>query len=213
MDILLNNEKIKLCGERCLYFYSNKMIVISDAHFGKIHHFRKAGIGVPMQAGLKDFFVFTQVLNNYQPKVVLFLGDLFHSEYNYAVNQYRDVINLYPNIKQILVKGNHDILEESVYQDLEMMVVDQFKYANFIFSHDAVNQEIDHYNLHGHIHPGITVSGKARQTLSFPCFYFGKKVGIVPAFGAFTGFVSVSPQIEDQVYVILPDGKIKTVNQ
>ena len=65
----------------------------------------------------------------------------------------------------------------------------------------------EYYNLAGHIHPGAQLLGKGRQALTLPCFYFGKRQGILPAFGSFTGFVKIPVMKEDRVFVIA-EGKI-----
>lgn len=56
------------------------------------------------------------------------------------------------------------------------------------------------YTLSGHLHPGITLSGKGRQRLRLPCFWFGAQTGILPAFGAFTGLADIQPRQGDQIF-------------
>jgi len=43
-----------------------------------------------------------------------------------------------------------------------------------------------------------------KQSLQFPCFYFGGGYAILPAFGRFTGTVSIDPGAESNVFAILP---------
>ena len=43
------------------------------------------------------------------------------------------------------------------------------------------------YVLAGHIHPAAVLGGRAHDRLRLPCFHFGPAVGVLPAFGAFTG--------------------------
>ena len=47
------------------------------------------------------------------------------------------------------------------------------------------------YTLAGHLHPGVTIHGRGRQRLKLPCFHFGDAVGVLPAFGSFTGLADV----------------------
>ncbi|EMR02512.1 metallophosphoesterase, DNA ligase-associated [Cesiribacter andamanensis AMV16] len=60
------------------------------------------------------------------------------------------------------------------------------------------------YALCGHIHPAVSLRGAARQALSLPCYYFGPRVGMLPAFGKFTGFYKIKPKAGDAVYGVLP---------
>jgi metallophosphoesterase superfamily enzyme len=61
------------------------------------------------------------------------------------------------------------------------------------------------YSLAGHLHPGIRLTGAGRQRLKLPCFWLGKEVGVLPAFGDFTGLAMVEPAENDRVFVVTPD--------
>jgi len=45
--------------------------------------------------------------------------------------------------------------------------------------------------------------------LRLPCFWFGDAVGVLPAFGAFTGSAEVRPKRGDQVFVIAEEEVLK----
>ena len=51
-----------------------------------------------------------------------------------------------------------------------------------------------------HIHPGVVLSGQARQRLRLPCFWFGERLAIIPAFGLSTGLHVIRPERTDRVY-------------
>ncbi|MFG5408224.1 hypothetical protein ABXN37_09015 [Piscinibacter sakaiensis] len=54
--------------------------------------------------------------------------------------------------------------------------------------------------LAGHLHPCVHLSGRARDRLRLPCFHFAQGVGVLPAFGAFTGMHPVRRTPGDQVW-------------
>ena len=58
------------------------------------------------------------------------------------------------------------------------------------------------YALAGHIHPAVRLSASGEKSLRLPCFWFGARCGVLPAFGAFTGNAEVLPRKGDQVFVI-----------
>jgi metallophosphoesterase superfamily enzyme len=60
----------------------------------------------------------------------------------------------------------------------------------------------DGYVLAGHLHPCIGLSGRAHDRLRLPCFHFGERVGVLPAFGAFTGMHPVRAGADEQVFVV-----------
>jgi metallophosphoesterase superfamily enzyme len=64
------------------------------------------------------------------------------------------------------------------------------------------------YALAGHIHPAVRLRGEG-DSLRLPCFWFGARYGVLPAFGAFTGNAEVRPRQGDQVYVIADEEVIR----
>ena len=71
---------------------------------------------------------------------------------------------------------------------------------------DLNEEELKKYRFTGHVHPAITLKGKGKQTLRFPCYYFTKDVAVLPAFSRFTGGFKVEPKKGDQVFALVDDG-------
>ena len=61
------------------------------------------------------------------------------------------------------------------------------------------------YVFCGHIHPGVSLSGRARQHITLPCFAFGDKQVILPSFGKFTGKVAMQHREQDRIFGVLKD--------
>ena len=59
------------------------------------------------------------------------------------------------------------------------------------------------YTFSGHIHPGISIRGMAKQSLHFPCFYFADNYCVLPAFSRFTGTHGIDPQKGENVFAIV----------
>ena len=57
----------------------------------------------------------------------------------------------------------------------------------------------------GHLHPCVTVGGRGRDHLRRPCFHLGPQVGVLPAFGEFTGMHPVRPAAGDLLGVVGED--------
>ena len=55
--------------------------------------------------------------------------------------------------------------------------------------------------LAGHLHPCVSV-GRGWDRLRLPCFWFGDAVGVLPAFGAFTGMHPVRSGAEDRLFAV-----------
>lgn len=206
MDILLNGEPIRLLPEKAIYFPKEKSLVIADVHLGKAGHFRNAGIAVPSRLAFVDLEILDDILFNlhYEIKTLYVLGDLFHAEMNIDWKLFEEWRALRNNIEINLIKGNHDKFSTSIYKSVDIEVLDFAILNKFLLVHDHRDEVgVDGlYKISGHIHPAVRIHGKAKQSLTLPCFYFGRNFGLLPAFGKFTGKYIVNPELNDSVFVI-----------
>lgn len=206
VTIELAGETLALLPQRGLYLACKKVLLLADLHLGKASHFRKAGLAVPIKANDKNVEQLVEVIQLTQPQRVIFLGDLFHSHYNDEWEVLGQIIRHFASISFELVLGNHDILSEHQYAKHGIVLHQELTLAPFLLTHHPIeNYEGELYNLAGHIHPGAQMVGKARQRLMLPCFYFGPRQGLLPAFGAFTGLARITPKANDRVFVIVND--------
>ena len=198
-------QTLLLLPEKALYWVEEKTLVIADIHLGKVGHFRKAGIGIPKQMEQDDLALISDLIFEYKPLKIIFLGDLFHSDMNSDWDWLVMWRSMFREIDIILVLGNHDILNKKFYSDLNFTLHNTLVIKPFLFSHEPLKvSELvnDIYVICGHIHPGVTLKGGARQLLTLPCFHFGARQAIIPAFGKFTGKVCVKNIKGDRVFAI-----------
>ncbi len=194
------DQDLYLLPEKAVYWAQEAMMIISDLHFGKVQHFRKEGLAVPSAAVYKNWQKLFSLLNRSGLKQVVFLGDLFHSDWNHEWKDFSYLLEQFPELNFKLILGNHDKLDESWYQMSRLEALEEMELGPYHFSHEP--QETEAYNLCGHIHPSVRLKGAGRQGIKLPCFYFGKKQGILPAFGQFTGTHKIKVKKDDQVFVI-----------
>jgi DNA ligase-associated metallophosphoesterase len=205
MIINCSGEELDLNKEKAIYWAAKQMLIISDLHIGKSAHFRRSGIPVPATIGQRDLQRLTALIELYQPKSVLVTGDMFHNKLNSDVILFQKWKAQYEGLDFILVKGNHDALTDEEYSRLNVQVVQkELLLAPFRFIHDKPREFDEYFNITGHIHPGVTVYGKARQRLRFPCFYFSSTCAVMPAFSAFTGLSDIHREEGDHFYAITP---------
>lgn len=195
------NQHLYLLGDKAIFWKEEKALLIADPHFGKVTHFRKAGIAIPGKAAHENLWRLEQLLASHQPEKVIFLGDLFHSEMNTEWLMFKEVIRKYADIEFILVLGNHDIFHHQSYDKSLLHVHTQLEVGPYLLTHEPEEHPLL-YNLSGHLHPGVRMVGNGRQSMRLPCFYFGKHSGILPAFGEFTGLHILQPEKKDHVFVI-----------
>lgn len=205
MTINVKGETLILNNERAIFWPNQQLLIISDLHIGKPAHFRKHGIQVPSTLADQDLNRLTKLIELYEPKTVLITGDLFHNQLNSDVELFSIWKTNFMELTFLLIKGNHDRLLEKDYKALGIEVFEKEMICPpFRFIHDHPDDTNEYYTISGHLHPGVTVYGKARQRLNLPCFYFGKNHAVLPAFSAFTGLSMIKPKAGDRFYAITP---------
>ncbi|GAB5527993.1 MAG: ligase-associated DNA damage response endonuclease PdeM [Roseivirga sp.] len=201
------DQTLLLLPEKAIYWKDQGMLILADVHLGKAGHFRKSGIPISDLVHSKDIYTIEKLINEFQPKEVVFLGDLFHSDHNQGWEIFRRWVRSKAPLQFRLILGNHDVLEAPAYRIKNLEVTEVLECAPFSLTH--IPEETDHYNLAGHIHPAVKMRGKGRQSLRLPCFYFGPENGILPAFGNFTGTARINIKKEDNLFVIADHKVVK----
>jgi len=207
----LHHQTFWLSPERCIYWEERKALILSDLHFGKTGHFRKSGIPVPPKVYKEDLQRLIEQIQFFKAEELIVVGDLFHSKENKELElflKWRNDLS-WLNIK--LVKGNHDILHDRWYKQASIEVFDEcLTIEEFTFIHDiSACEKSGQYFFSGHIHPGIYISGLGKQSLQFPCFYFGSQYAVLPAFSRFTGLAMIDPHEGEDVFAIIPSNPLR----
>lgn len=182
--------------------------MLSDVHLGKISHFRKHGAAVPQAAIYRNFDLLDTAIAQTAPDSLIFLGDLFHSAFNTEWDVFEAWRRRTP-LPMTLVAGNHDIIPKERFNDLNIRVVAELTLDGFLLTHTPTERP-GLFNLCGHIHPGVVISGTGRQRISLPCFFQRPDRMILPAFGTFTGTHNIKPKRGDRAFVLV-DGEVVAV--
>ena len=205
----LFGQRLRLLPEKGIFWEDKKYLILSDLHLGKAGHFRKSGIPISDLIHSKDMLTLDRLIAKLQPEEVIFLGDLFHSDHNQGWEIFRRWIKSKAPLSFRLILGNHDILDERSYRIPNLEVLESLKLEPFELTH--VPEETELYNLAGHIHPAVRMRGKGLQSIQLPCFYFGERHAILPAFGNFTGTAKIKIKKQDAVFAVA-DQKVVKVN-
>ncbi len=205
---MIGNEHLVMSAERTLFWENESTLIVADLHVGKTGHFRKEGIGIPQQVYKDDLHCLLSQLLFFKAERLIIVGDLTHSVVNKEMDLFRRWRKDFPSLDIHLVKGNHDILEEKWYTDAEISVsIGHCQAKDFFFVHDVTEPGLKkgkgQYTFSGHMHPGISIKGRGRQSLRFPCFYFASNYCVLPAFSRFTGTHRVEPEKNERAYAII----------
>jgi DNA ligase-associated metallophosphoesterase len=199
---------------RCIFWEEEQTLILSDLHLGKTGHFRKHGIAVPQAVFIEDLQRLVEQLIHFRAKKIIAVGDLFHSRANKEMDLFLKWRHDLPELEFILVRGNHDILKQDWYDNASIQVKEGIYSINhFSFVHDPEEvpgeMPAGDFIFSGHLHPGINIQGIAKQSLTFPCYYFSDTQAILPAFSKFSGLAMIKKRKEETVYAIVNDVLVK----
>ncbi len=205
----LLQQNILLLPQKAIYWQQECALIVADVHLGKVGHFRKAGIAVPLNMEQDDLALLSDLIYEHLPKTLIILGDFFHSDINADWNWFILWREQFPGLKIILVKGNHDIISDNYYNLLDISLYKKLVIGPFLMIHQPLGdmdlQTAEGYVFCGHIHPGINLVGRARQSVTLSCFAFGSKQAVLPSFGKFTGRVAIQSRKTDKIFAVIKD--------
>jgi DNA ligase-associated metallophosphoesterase len=206
LEVDICSEKLTLLAEKGIFWKKKRALIVSDLHLGKAGHFRKHGIPISGKIHVTDLKILENLITQHDPKEVILLGDLFHSYRNNEWDDFLRFVTIFDSVRFILVRGNHDIIEE---YPSTLVVVDTLDRFPFCFTHQK--EETEQYNISGHIHPGFRIRGIAREGLTLPCFYFSTDHAVLPAFGQFTGIKKIRGNEGDKIFGIADDNVMELI--
>ena len=209
LDFNFLEQDLVLLPQKAIYWKQQKALIAADVHLGKVGHFRKAGIAVPRNMEQSDLGTLSDLIFEHKPQKIIFLGDLFHSDMNADWEWFRMWRQQNSRLEIILIRGNHDIIHDDHYLELNIALHYQLQIGPFLMLHHPLNaselEQTQGYVFCGHIHPGVNLSGRARQSITIPCFAFGNRQAVLPSFGRFTGRAAIQRQKQDRVFGVLED--------
>ncbi|HJR67627.1 MAG TPA: ligase-associated DNA damage response endonuclease PdeM [Gemmatimonadaceae bacterium] len=198
-------EELVLLPERAVFWPRTETLLVADAHFGKAASFRAAGVPVPHGTTADALTRVDALLDRTSARRVVFLGDFLHAKEGRSPNTVRALAEWRSRchaIAMTLVRGNHDRRAGDPPAEIAIDCVDApLREEPFAFTHHP-RAVPGAYVLAGHLHPAAVMTGPARQRERLPCFWLGAEIGVLPAFGDFTGVAEVSPAAGDRVFVI-----------
>jgi DNA ligase-associated metallophosphoesterase len=205
VEIRCGGAPLHLLAQRAALLPDEGVLLVADAHLGKAQSFRRLGVPVPHGTTDDALTRLDELLAATGAHTLVFLGDLLHSAHarspaaQDAVRRWRE---RRAELDLVLVRGNHDRHAGDPPADWRVRCVDPpWRVGPWALVHHPA-PVAGAYALAGHVHPAASVAGRAHQRLRLPCFHIGPAVGVLPAFGGFTGLHLVRPAEGDRLFVV-----------
>ena len=165
-------------------------LIISDLHLEQGTSLARRGIRVPPFDTAITITLLESVVAKFAPQRLIFLGDSFHDdegETRVEEAQMQRLQSLAQAHECFWICGNHD---PSPPRHLAGHAADHILLGPITLRHEPARLRKGEFEIAGHLHPGCAVTQRSRR-VSGKCFIADERRLIMPAFGAYTGALSV----------------------
>lgn len=196
MRVPAPNGRIRVAGQQAvcdrsgaLWFSDLSLLVVSDLHLEKGSAFARRGSFLPPYDTAETLARLGQVISQYDPRMVISLGDSFHDGWGAErmPEPFRAALSsMQAGRDWYWIAGNHD---PEAPKGIEGETVMEIAIGGVTFRHEPTLRSIAG-EIAGHLHPGARIVQRGRSVRR-RCFASDGRRLVMPAFGAFTGSLNV----------------------
>lgn len=190
MKIEFFGQELLLHHSGMAFWPSERIGIVSDLHLEKGSHFAVRGFLLPPYDSQDTLMRLLNVCQEHNIERLVILGDSFHDPKGYERmnDEARKLLDQLRTFNPVWIKGNHD----AYFVPENFLAYDEFQLEGLIFRHQAIPGATA--EISGHFHPKISLNN---GRLNRDCFITDGYKLIMPAFGAYTGGLSIqSPEIK-----------------
>jgi DNA ligase-associated metallophosphoesterase len=212
-ELTVNHMRLQLLPQKAIYVEALEALLVSDVHLGKSETFQQFGVPIPSQVNRATLQRLQALCDQYHPRHLWILGDLFHSRRGMA----DEVIDAWltflhqSQVQVYLILGNHDRPLQPLLAQLAIeCFVESVEAEGLVLSHEPLppgdSAKHDAVNICGHVHPCMRLT-LGCDRLRLPCFHWQvvPQRLTLPSFGEFTGGYEVQLSQGDVAYVVADD--------
>lgn len=170
-----------------LVWEDERLLIVSDLHLEKGSSFARRGVLLPPFDTAATLAQLGAVIARHDPRTVIALGDSFHdrdAHERLSPDDRAALSSLQARRDWIWISGNHD---PAPPRDLGGVVADEVAIGPIVFRHEPTGAAGE---IAGHLHPKARVSTRGRS-VERRCFASDGERAVMPAFGAYTGGLSI----------------------
>ena len=198
-----------------LYWEDARLLIVSDLHLEKGSSFAERGVLLPPYDTAATLARLKDVVARHDPQTVVALGDSFHDRtaHERLSRDDSDAISaLQTGRDWIWISGNHD---PDLPRDIGGIVAEEVAIGRVIFRHEPTGALGE---IAGHLHPKARVSTRGRS-VERRCFAGDGDRAVMPAFGSYTGGLSIRDTAFDAIFraldftaYVLGDRRVHTIS-
>jgi DNA ligase-associated metallophosphoesterase len=169
------------------YWHDERLLIVSDLHLEKGSSFAMRGVLLPPFDTAATLARLSAAIARHNPRRVIALGDSFHdNEAHQRLSMTdRDALSaLQTGRDWIWISGNHD---PALPRDIGGTVAADVAIGSIVFRHEPTGAVGE---IAGHLHPKARVTTRGRS-VERRCFASDGMRAVMPAFGAYTGGLSI----------------------
>jgi DNA ligase-associated metallophosphoesterase len=197
-----------------LFWEQQSLLVVSDLHLEKGSSYAVRGTLLPPYDTAATLGRLAAVLVRHDPRMVIALGDSFHDRDAHDRLSAPDraaIAALQVRRDWIWISGNHD---PALPDDLGGVIANEVAIGPIAFRHEPTGASGE---IAGHLHPKARVTTRGR-TMERRCFACDGKRAVMPAFGAYTGGLSIRDAAFSKIFQtlgfmahVLGDNRLHTI--
>jgi uncharacterized protein len=174
-----------------LYAPDFRTLLVADLHLEKGTSLARRGVHLPPYDTRQSLMQLKAVLNEAKPERLIFLGDSFHDRDARERIDEDDLATLRTitsEAETLWITGNHD---PSPPQDIGGRIVSEVMLGAVTLRHEPRPLPSSAFEIAGHLHPAAAIHSRG-QRIRCRCFIADQSRIIMPAFGSYTGALSVT---------------------
>ncbi len=175
-------------------------LLVADLHLEKASNIARRGVHLPPYDTRASLAQLERTLAGCEAERVIFLGDSFHDDEAIARIDADDLTQLQrltARIETIWITGNHD---PNPPAEAGGRIVSEVNLGPLLLRHEPRHVPEGSFEVAGHLHPAASVSQRGRH-IRCKCFIGNGRQLVMPAFGSFTGSLSISAEPFQQLFV------------
>lgn len=206
VSITVAGEPMLLLPQRAAFWPAGQTLLVADLHLDKCEVMRSHGLPIPRAVLDEQLTRLDAAILATAARRIIIVGDLLHAPAgltgpmveHFAAWRSRSTIEI------AVVPGNHDRALSRIASAWRLTILPTPHIEGpFAFVHDPAHcpRRASVYYWAGHLHPAVTLR-RGNDSLKLPCFHLKEKLGLLPAFSAFTGGSPIARDARARVFGI-----------